>query len=191
MCILARERARVNRMRNQKTKYMLQLVLPDGTIASLAPDVPFYTSAFAHEAGHALVALHFGVRVLGIGITQWPERGGLLPSVSYGHALSPVSVEDECTIYAGGAAGELVACGKYTDVGVGWDKKDAESLSPEISFETAVERAKRILIDQHLRFERLHRTLCERAFQSSKRLPFRTLPDGRLGVFLLRKHEFY
>ena len=95
-----------------------------------------------HEVGHALVALHFGARVHGIAMADWPD--GLCPMAIYETALS-MPVADRCTIYAAGPAAELIANGNFGQAGARKDRQDVTECDPDADFETLVERARGIL----------------------------------------------
>jgi len=59
--------------------------------------------AICHEAGHAVVAMKFGIRVLGIGIEN------SIPTI--GLDIGGASLQKICTVYAAGVAAERMAFG--------------------------------------------------------------------------------
>ncbi len=63
--------------------------------------------AVCHEAGHAIVALNFGLVVTGISVKL------SIPTTIY--SVSGATVEEACTVYAGGAAAEKVVFGHFDE----------------------------------------------------------------------------
>lgn len=169
---------------------MLRLIYPDGSFSSLHPDhIPFFLSGSAHEAGHAVIALHFRVQVRGILLVYSAKRSRLELTTWYGKAPE-VSLEDECTICAGGGAGEMVAVGRYTQESVSKDRVDADSLSCGVSFENLVEKGRTIILEHREHFDRITQTLRDKMFRSNQCLRMEPIVDGQPSVYLMRKHEF-
>lgn len=66
----------------------------------------------AHEAGHAEVALHFGVRILGVALEF--DTTGMRPKTIYDLSISYDMTEaDNCLLLAAGSAGEELLHGSY------------------------------------------------------------------------------
>jgi hypothetical protein len=63
--------------------------------------------AICHEAGHAIVALNFELTVTGISVVQ------SIPTTNY--YVTGATIQQACTVYAGGAAAENIALGSFDD----------------------------------------------------------------------------
>jgi hypothetical protein len=139
-----------------------------------------------HEAGHAEVASHFGARVLGIALTFEPV--GLIAMAIY-VLPNNLAIEDICTIYAAGSAGEILEYGDYNAMGASRDLEDISALRAEVPFEPLVEKAKTILMERRARFDRITGALRDRFFSSNNQLTMGLLPNGRLGVFIINEDD--
>jgi hypothetical protein len=159
--------------------YERELLFPQEAVEMLVP-------VTVHEAGHAEVASHFGARVLGIALALAAE--GMIAMALY--VLPPdLSVEDICTIYAAGSAGEILQFGKYSAIGASVDQQDIKNLCGEVPFEPLVEKAKKILIGRRANFDRVTSALKERLFNTNDHLAIGPLPNGRLGVLVLNEDD--
>ena len=78
-----------------------------------------------HEAGHAVVAHHFGIRVNGIGFT-WVKGRDNEPYPSAFVHLTGSDKEAEATVLMAGSAVEILKCGDFDHNG---RKKDVEKLN--------------------------------------------------------------
>jgi hypothetical protein len=140
-----------------------------------------------HEVGHALVAFHFGARVHGIAMADWPN--GLTAMAIYETALS-MPVADRCTIYAAGAAAELIANGNFGQAGAGNDRRDVAECDPDADFEALVERGRRILYQCKAKLQFLTNLLKDALINSEDVLLMTELPIGGIGAFILDEEEF-
>lgn len=63
--------------------------------------------AVCHEAGHAIIALNFGLAVTGISVVQ------SIPTTTY--SVTGATVQEACAVFAGGAAAEKVVFGYFDE----------------------------------------------------------------------------
>ena len=134
-----------------------------------------------HEAGHAVVAAHFGADVLGIAFAL--ETAGFRAMALY-NTPPPSSVDDLSVIYAAGSAGEQLVYGEYGDVGALGDRKDLERVGATLDYPTLVSRAQDILDNRRAHFDRVTTLVTER-LHSSQEIRMGLLPNGMEGAFIL------
>jgi hypothetical protein len=104
--------------------------------------------AAEHEAGHLIVAHHFGAQAMGITIGFDPARSlvGLTLAALYRARTFPVELD--CIVKAAGPAADILYGGGYNELGASGDLKDIEKLTGEASLEPHLEKAKNILRQQ-------------------------------------------
>jgi len=95
--------------------------------------LPMLERVAVHDAGHAVVAVHFGADVLGIAFAL--EPAGFRAMAVYS-TPPPYSIDDISVIYAAGSAGEQLVYGDYGDVGASGDLKDLERAGATIDYPT-------------------------------------------------------
>jgi len=140
-----------------------------------------------HEIGHAEVAIHFGGRVLGIALE--PSPGGTIAAAIY-EIPEKLSIQDRCTIFAAGSAGEVLAFRDYGAEGASRDRANIAALDDEADYDSLVERAGAILRGRRARFDRLSHLLRRRLLYTDIDLAVRELPTGKFGAFVLEEAEF-
>lgn len=98
-----------------------------------------------HEAGHVIVAHHFGAMVWGIavGLRSVRDERGMYVQALY--ALRNSTVENECVVKAAGPAADLLFHGGFDEISARGDLQDIENLTGQSSFEPFLETAKAIL----------------------------------------------
>lgn len=162
---------------------MIRFRLPNGEIDSFPPEArETLRRVCAHEVGHAEVAIHFGVRVHGVALSQ--VIGGVEAAAFYETRIE-MPPKDWCTIKAAGPAGEVVAFGSYSPTGARRDLEDIRSSGYLEDFDALVREATSILFLRKVRFEGLTRKLCNRIFESDEVLTMNRLKLGRIGAYLL------
>jgi hypothetical protein len=127
----------------------LEILIPRSGMKMLGRVAP-------HEIGHAEVAIHFGGSVRGIALE--PKNGGIVAQAIY-EIPENLAVEDRCTIFAAGSAGEVLAYRVYGFEGAIGDRADIAALNPEADYDSLVEKAGTILRSRSERFDRLSHLL--------------------------------
>jgi hypothetical protein len=157
-----------------------ELIIPQSAMKILSRMAP-------HEIGHAETAIYFGGRVLGIALEPKPE--GVIAQAIY-ETPEDLSIEDRCTIFAAGSAGESLAFGKWGIEEASGDQKDIISLDCPTGYEELVQKATAILQGRRLRFDRLSHLLRKKVLYSDIELMIGDLPMGKVGAFLLKTDDF-
>jgi len=150
--------------------------------------VPMMIPITAHEAGHAEAASHFGARVRGIAMVL--RNPGFGAETIY-ELPADLSVDNKCTLYAAGSAGEVLEFGGYTSEGASGDQLDMLNVSGDdlVPYEPFVEKAKAILMARRSNFNRISRLLKWRLFYTNACLMMSTLSNGKTGAFIIKEHE--
>jgi hypothetical protein len=141
-----------------------------------------------HEAAHAVVGHHFGAGVAGIAFASDPA--GLIAMALY-RVPNDLLPEDRRTIFAAGPAGEMLEFGNYDPLGASRDRRDAETVPGELSFEELVIKAENILLGRRLAFDRIASALRERIFNSSGHITMEVLPNGVVGALVLNQIDLW
>jgi hypothetical protein len=142
-----------------------------------------------HEIGHAEVAHHFGVEVLGVALYVTPPDFEFTAAALY-EPGQRLPIEDICTICAGGSAGETVVYGDYSEIGASRDKADVRPYDETANYDALVERAKGILSSRKNRFDALS-SLFEGRVLSDKETDMEFLPSiEQVGALVLDQDDF-
>jgi len=95
--------------------------------------------AICHEAGHAIVAMRFGIRVLGISVEN------SIPTIRLD--TGGASLEKVCTVYAAGVAAERIAFGGNNPTAAEGDQRQIEAVEGG-ELEDYINDATRIIQDE-------------------------------------------
>jgi hypothetical protein len=95
--------------------------------------------AICHEAGHAIVAMRFGIRVLGISVEN------SIPTICLD--IGGASLEKVCTVYAAGVAAERIAFGGNNPTAAAGDQRQIEVVKGG-KLEDYISDATRIIQDE-------------------------------------------
>jgi hypothetical protein len=145
--------------------------------------------AAGHEAGHGVVAHHYGARVLGIAVGFIPERrhqGMLLHAIH--EDKSDWSTETRCVVKAAGPAADLLIRGAIDEQGASGDSRDIQVLTGNASLEPYLSTAKEVLTERREQLACITAALRQKLLKPEERylLP---LTDRTIGAFLLDEAE--
>jgi hypothetical protein len=145
--------------------------------------------AAGHEAGHGVVAHHYGARVIGIAIGFIPARQhqGMLFHAIYEHR-SDWSTETQCVVKAAGPAADLLFRGEINEQAASGDLHDIADLTGTASLEPYLSKAKDILIARRKELARITAALRQKLLKAEERYLV-PMSEGRVGALLLDESE--
>jgi hypothetical protein len=141
-----------------------------------------------HEAGHAVVAHHLGMRVNGIGFTwvKGPEKE------PYPSAFVPVTGSDkeaEATVLMAGSAAEILKCGDYDHNGRKYDIEKLNELHCGHPPDHHIGQAIEILRQRDSELRRVYEELMT-AMAGNPKPTFRDKQDGLWKQVRLNRDAF-
>jgi hypothetical protein len=174
--------AKVLRFWLPKNGYEQEIIIPGEYVRSII------LRAAGHEAGHAIVAHHFGARVLGIGISFMPERNqvGMFLNAQYG--WKGWSIDTRCVVMAAGPAADALYQGGFDDLSASGDLQDIKSLTGKASLEPYLGVAKGIVSAHPAKMKRIVADLGDEIARVEQRR-LEILPDKHVGTFLLDEEQ--
>ncbi len=145
--------------------------------------------AAGHEAGHGVVAHHYGARVIGIAVGFVPERKhqGMILHVIH-EEKSDWSTETRCVVKAAGPAADLLIRGAINEHGATGDLQDIQAFTGIASLEPYLTTAKEILTERRELLARITAALRQKLLNPEERY-LRPLTDRTMGAFLMDESE--
>jgi len=141
-----------------------------------------------HEAGHAVVAHHSGIRVNGIGFT-WAKGPEKEPYPSAFVHLTGSDEEAEATMLMAGSAAEILKCGDFDRNGRRNDVKKFDALRCGHPPDHHIGQAIAILKQRDVALRRVYEELMT-AMEGSPKPTFRNKQDGLWNQVRLNRDAF-